>query len=220
MADDYTSVLALIQRVVIEPAESTHLKELIREGLWEFRNKHFAFSDAKSTFATVADQVEYEPGQDDVPGDIFRILHLRTLTGTSYVEVTPATLEEFRSLQTSSSASGSRAQRYLWFDGQIELWPTPSSAITVAVDYQRDSTRDELTGEEFTEESDGAFTNPFFKEGRDLLTAYVLTRWGLGRGRDAELATQQGSVYQLALKRLSLEYTKQKWGDGCARSYL
>lgn len=214
MADDLGSVLDIIESELREPAESTAIKYYIRDFLWDVRGKRFLFSEASDSFATVASQIEYEMGQDDVPGNILKVDWLRSLTGSTYNVIRQVEIHEIRAQQGSTTATSNYPSIWAWYDQKIVLWPTPSTATTIKIDYQIDSTRDELTGEEFTEDSDTAFTNEFFKQGRSLLTSYVLMRWGLGRGRDPDLSAAQGAVYNKAMSHLLQEVGKAKWGLG------
>lgn len=218
--DNLGGILELIQREVVEPAESSIIKSYIRDFLFDVRAKKFTFSEKSTTFPTVADQAEYPFGQDSVPGNVIRIELLRSLNGTTYSPCRPVSLDELRRRQETGVASTNRPDLYAVFDRQLHLWPTPSGVVTMAMDYQIDSTLDVVTGAPFDEwTSEDSFTNEFFREGRALLTSYVLIRWGLGRGRDQELANAQTAVYNKVLSQLRQEYAVARHGDGCSEAH-
>jgi hypothetical protein len=216
--DNLTGILTIIQRELIQPAESDVLKGYIREALWEFRGKPFLISEATADFTlAAADPSRYQMGYtidetDSIPGDVMRILNLRSRLGTNYVPVRPVGIDELRELQRGGTISGNRPQVYCWFANSLEFWPTLSSSVDFRMDYQRDPSRG-ASGDEFTEDSPGSFSNHFFMQHRDLLVSYVLIRWGLGRGRDPELAQNQSAVYNKALSKASRDYAIAKIGS-------
>lgn len=218
MADNVGGILDLMQYELREPAETVALRNYIRDFLYDSRAKLFSFAEATATFSTVADQDTYTPGADGVPGNIMRIKRLDVIESDIRTPVEEVTIERLRNHQTSSLASSNRPSKWAWFANKIHFWPTPSAATTISLDYQIDPTLDKITGLPFDEASaavtGGTFTNEFFTEGRALLTSYVLIRWGLGRGRDPELAQAQTAVYNKALSQLRQEYAIRKWGNG------
>jgi len=217
MADNLAGVLDLIQREIREPAESDAIKQYIRDFLFDMAEERFVFCEKSTTFSFVSSQSKYKLGEDGVPGNVRRVDLMRVLEGSAYTPIRQVSMQELREKQSYNQFSSNRPEVFCHYAQAFEFWPTPSSTLTVYLDYQADPTLDKITGQAFDEsESDNEFTNEFFREGRALLTSYVLIRWGLGRGRDPELVQSQTAVYNKVLARLRKEYAVAKWGDGCA----
>ena len=91
---------------------------------------------------------------------------------------------------------------YAFYNNKLILWPHPGAAEqSLRLDYQRDSTRDESTGVEFSSSSpDTAFTNEYFKRGEELLRTRVLMLYAMGRSHSNEEATRARLLYTEALR--------------------
>lgn len=227
MADDLDGLLDYIQGELVMPAEHAILRRYIRDFLKEMRDERLAFSDATASFDTIADQILYTPGADDVPGNIRRIYRMWYLNGTIEVPIEEKRPDEFRALSGATSVVGNPAL-WTWYANQIQIYPAPPDDIEIHFDYLIDSTLDAETGEPFSDDPDailqdddpgpeiliGAFSNEFFtEEGRALACSYCLIRWGLGRGRDEKLAAQQTSVYNKHLETLRREAALKNVGN-------
>lgn len=219
--DNLGGVLELIEMEVREPAEKEVLLAYIRDFLFDVRDKLFVFSEKSTTFSTIASQSDYPIGVDGVPGDILRVVRMRSLHGSTYNTIRQKTIAEIRDLQQANSPTSQYPQCFAFFERKIIFYPTPSAVTTIYVDYHMDATRDAVSGAPFNARgSSDSFTNEFFRSGRALMTSYVLMRWGMGRGRDLELAQAQGSVYNKTMSRMIQEYGKLKWGDGISVGHI
>lgn len=146
----------------------------------------------------------------EFPGDVMEFDEVRRKIGTrSSVPLDPVTIGELRELQASGLAYG-QPDYYCWHHDRFIVWPRPSAAHVLTLDYHVDATRDEATGEEIKPDSGGSVTNEYFRRAEELLRSRAIYTFALGRDDDFELAKRMKILNQEAEKSLYRERDLKK----------
>jgi hypothetical protein len=185
------------------------IKRSIVRTLQRVRMDRFLFTEASDTFTLVADQQAYSKGSGatEVPADLLYIDVARLLRSNAYDPLTKIGLNEFRDLDYGTSDRGA-PQYWMWHNAQFHLYPTPSAADTIALDYHKDSSLDStggtLTVDSTTETNDWLQ----FSGGEGLLYSEVVIDLALGYLKDPAMAEMHAARADYHRKALQREYAQ------------
>lgn len=165
--------------------------------------------ESTASFDLVADQTAYGESDAGFPVDVMDIITAYLSPATqSVVLIERRSLMEVREAQTLTSSTVSPIF-WAWWQGKMHFAPIPAGGNTVKVDYLRDGTKDEITGELITAEGNDTYTNEWFDRGEDVLRCSVLMDYYNSLAKDDQAAAMMRRQYQEALASLTLEHRLQ-----------
>jgi hypothetical protein len=200
---DFQTLRDALTEEVHEYNDDTIVSRAVITALKSHRSKEFPWSSESATFST-ASGVDSYPRGAFVDASAMRISHVRVDNASLYSELTMVSQSQMHRMQhqTSSTPTGTPTH-WAWIDEAMVLYPTPSSATTIAYDYLKDPMRDS-SGKEFTTSSTTE-TNEMFTRGEVLLRAAAGYHYCLTRTQDDASAQRFRVIYEEAWRDLVAE---------------
>ncbi len=201
-----------------------YLRQATVRALKEVSSIRCLLNEASFSFTTTINQQQYTAGYPGFALDISKILLIyypnqpgsaTNLSARRIVE--KSTLEEVR--RNSIWQTLGIPYRYCWHADSLILGPVPNSAMVLNVDYQRDATRDTLTGNPITTTSTTA-TNPWFVRGEHILRAIVLRDYHMSISNDAGKAQAMGVLASEGMATLRKDFAARGTSSAQAPDYF
>lgn len=158
--------------------------------------------------------------------DYVELNSVEWITGYSSAEAGANKIElvdqsTMRGYLSSRNSSNSGCPQYgSWHHDILFLDPTPSDVYEIYGDYQKDATRDSVTGEEITATARGNETNAWFQRGQGMVEALALSIYAAQRLNDQNLAQYALGLYNSQIKSLKLEAAVKSFKERQVRMYI
>jgi hypothetical protein len=192
------------------------LKEATVNQLRELSRTRTTFMERTASFATVAGTANYDSGTTGFPANAMKIDRAYYTFATKQLEIRgPVTMDELR-FSWESTVGVPYPDRWAWFNDDLYLGPKPNSVVTIYLDYFKDGTKDEATGNAITTSSTTQ-TNGWFDRGYMALRFAVLAEYfKLPPVQDQEKAAFADINRSKALKVLTDEWHMKAGAGGQA----
>jgi hypothetical protein len=183
-------------------ADPVIISRALAEAIGRYNTTRFWFNTTSADVPTVAGTYEYgqetsDGALDGYPTDMLKPVKLTMRVSSTWYDITTISIDEFRDKFLESSYRGF-PEKWCWFAKNIMLYPTPNGVYAVKIDYIQDIGTPVASwdGSVWSYSVagvaiDDTYTNNWFTEGMDLITAravYFIASQHLGKPQLAQLA--------------------------------
>lgn len=221
MSTTFSGLITKIKRSVDNENADTDpfLKEALVRVLRSMSRIPVDFMEATTTFVTVAGQTDYTTATAGFPKDLLQWHAVQvTIAEDSDLSrpILQIPIQEMRLRQGAAFVTTTNVpQMFSWHHNRMILFPAPPVDLTITVDYLRDGTRDEGTGDLITADST-SHTNPWFDRGETALLHGVLMEYYASLAKDEGAYAFHEAQYERERKVLESEQISRQFSGGQA----
>lgn len=187
----------------------TFLRTSLAQALREVSSVRTLFMEGKTTFDTVVNQSDYTTADAGFPTDLLSVdaLFFTSSGGWSYLADPilhgPIPIRELRNAARYPYVNG-RPTHFAYHHGKLILWPTPTVAEELTLEYFKDATRDSTGGGLITAASTTA-TSEWFDRGAQVIKSWVLFDYHSTISMNTDRAAMAMQRYSDGVDKLAAE---------------